>query len=344
MTSRRARGSFTVLDAVDVTVGPRTRLGVVGPNGVGKTTLLRLLAGIDRPDRGTVTRTPPSLRVGYLPQEPERGDETLLAFLARRTGVAAAEAELERGGDRPGRRSRGRDRGRRLQRRARRPTSRSAAPTSTPVPARCAADLGLPERRLDTPTRALSGGQAARASLAAILLSRFDVFLLDEPTNDLDFAGLERLETLPRRPARRCGRGEPRPRVPRAHRHPGARARRAHRGRRPSTAAVGWGTSTPGPRPAVTPRRTTRRTGPSGRRLEQRARTQREWAVQGAGAAKRDASEKDKFIRHFRVAKSEKQAAKARATEKAIARLDTVEKPWEGWDLRFQVAERGAER
>jgi ATPase subunit of ABC transporter with duplicated ATPase domains len=60
--------------------------------------------------------------------------------------------------------------------------------------------------------------------------------------------------------------------------------------------------------------------------------------VQGAGAAKRDASEKDKFIRHFRVAKSEKQAAKARATEKAIARLDTVEKPWEGWDLRFQVA------
>jgi len=63
-----AHGSFTVLDAVDVAVGPRTRLGVVGPNGVGKTTLLRLLAGIDRPDRGTVTRTPPSLRVGYLPQ------------------------------------------------------------------------------------------------------------------------------------------------------------------------------------------------------------------------------------------------------------------------------------
>src|SRR5207244_11735459 len=56
----------------------------------------RLLAGIDRPDRGTVTRTPPSLQVGYLPQEPDRSDETLLAFLGRRTGVAAAEAELER--------------------------------------------------------------------------------------------------------------------------------------------------------------------------------------------------------------------------------------------------------
>src|SRR5262249_62286775 len=48
----------------------------------------------------------------------------------------------------------------------------------------------------DTPALALSGGEAARASLAAILLSRFDVFLLDEPTNDLDFAGLERLETF----------------------------------------------------------------------------------------------------------------------------------------------------
>ena len=59
---------------------------------------------------------------------------------------------------------------------------------------------------------------------------------------------------------------------------------------------------------------------------------------------RRDASEKDKSIRHFRVAKSEKQAAKARATEKAIARLDVVEKPWEGWDLRFQVASAAAQR
>src|SRR3954462_9610788 len=84
----RAHGSFTVLDGVDVSIGPRTRLGVVGPNGVGKTTLLRLLAGVEHPDRGTITATPPVLRVGYLPQEPERGAETLFRFLARRTGVA----------------------------------------------------------------------------------------------------------------------------------------------------------------------------------------------------------------------------------------------------------------
>ena len=62
----RERGAHTVLDRVNVSVGPRTRLGVVGPNGVGKTTLLRILAGQESPDRGSVTSTPPSLRVGYL--------------------------------------------------------------------------------------------------------------------------------------------------------------------------------------------------------------------------------------------------------------------------------------
>src|SRR5262249_25583279 len=58
------------------------------------------------------------------------------------------------------------------------------------------ADLGLPPDRFSVPVRDLSGGQAARAGLAAILLARFDVFLLDEPTNDLDFAGLDRLDAF----------------------------------------------------------------------------------------------------------------------------------------------------
>ena len=57
-----------------------------------------------------------------------------------------------------------------------------------------AADLGLPAAALDREVATLSGGQAARAQLAALLLARFDVFLLDEPTNDLDLDGLDRLE------------------------------------------------------------------------------------------------------------------------------------------------------
>ena len=79
---------------------------------------------------------------------------------------------------------------------------------------------------------ALSGGQAARANLAAILLARFDVFLLDEPTNDLDFAGLDRLERFLRSDlAGGAVIVSPRPVVPRSHDHErvGARRARAHR-------------------------------------------------------------------------------------------------------------------
>ena len=285
----RAHGAFTVLDAVDVAVGPRTRLGVVGPNGVGKTTLLRVLAGLDRPDRGTVTRTPPTLHVGYLPQEPERArDETLLAFLARRTGVAAAEAELERGGERPGRR-RDDGRRRRLQRRARRLPRRRRPRLRRPRPRGRAPTSACPSTLLDAPT----GDALGRAGGAGIARRDPAQPVRRVPARRADQRPRLRrarpARALPRRAARRCGRGEPRPRVPRAHRHAGARARRAHPRRRPSTAAAGRGTSTPGPRRGATPRRTTRSYRAERSRLEQRARTQRQWAVQGVreGEARR---------------------------------------------------------
>lgn len=90
-------GSDVVLQDLDLTVGPRSRLGLVGPNGIGKSTLLRILAGLEAPDAGTVERAPATLEVGWLPQEVEvDAGETLMGYLARRTGVAAAEAELDR--------------------------------------------------------------------------------------------------------------------------------------------------------------------------------------------------------------------------------------------------------
>ena len=181
----RSFGARTVLDRVDLTLGPRSRLGLVGPNGAGKSTLLRLLAALDEPDEGRVERTPASLTVGYLPQEHDRRTgETLLAYLARRTGVAEAEAAVERHTAywSPDAYAAALERflalgGADLEARAR---------------ATCA-ELGLAVS-LDQETATLSGGEAARAGLAAILLSRFDVLLLDEPTNDLDFDGLDRLE------------------------------------------------------------------------------------------------------------------------------------------------------
>ena len=181
----RSFGARTVLDHVDLTLGPRSRLGLVGPNGAGKSTLLRLLAGLDEPDEGRVERTPGLLTVGYLPQEHDRrAGETLLAYLARRTGVADAEAAVERhtASWSPDAYAAALERflalgGADLEARAR---------------ATCA-ELGLAVS-LGQETATLSGGEAARAGLAAILLSRFDVLLLDEPTNDLDFDGLDRLE------------------------------------------------------------------------------------------------------------------------------------------------------
>ena len=130
---------------------------------------------------------------------------------------------------------------------------RSAAPTSTPGSARCGPTLDLPARLLDQPTASLSGGEAARAQLAAVLLSRFDVLLLDEPTNDLDFAALDRLESFVVGAGGAARRRQPRPRLPRAHDHRRRRARRA----RPRTATRfeggGSPTSTSGRRPAATP-------------------------------------------------------------------------------------------
>ena len=83
---RRFRGAQVVLDDVSMTIGPSSRIGVVGPNGIGKSTLLRVLAGTEEPDSGTVERSPRTMTVGYLPQETDAQEaETLLAG----TGVTA---------------------------------------------------------------------------------------------------------------------------------------------------------------------------------------------------------------------------------------------------------------
>jgi ATPase subunit of ABC transporter with duplicated ATPase domains len=184
------RGAGAILERVSLAVTPASRIGVVGPNGRGKTTLLRALAGLEPLESGRVSRNPPTLRVGYLPQERDLAPgESLRSYLARRTGVGEAEAELDR-----------------LE-------AALAADPSLAEPhaealdhflalggadleARARgvlADVGL-AAPLDRPVGALSGGEQGRAALASILLARFDVYLLDEPTNDLDFGGLELLE------------------------------------------------------------------------------------------------------------------------------------------------------
>jgi ATPase subunit of ABC transporter with duplicated ATPase domains len=329
----RSHGAQTVLDDVTLTVGPESRIGIVGPNGIGKSTLLRILAGLEQPDAGTVRRAPAATTVGFLPQEPDaRRGEALRAYLARRTGVAEAEGELDR------------------------LTAAMAADPSgvgaysdalerflalggDDFEARAftvLAQVGIPADRMDVAVGELSGGQAARAALAAILLSRVDVLLLDEPTNNLDFAGLELLE--------RFVEGAPGAIVTVSHDRAFldrcatriVEITEAHH--RAVEYAGGWSDYVAARALARSQQDAAHGAYTAERaRLTERAHTQRQWSERAVKTAKKKAPDNDKSIRRRGVERSEKQASKVRATEKAIGRLAVVEKPWEGWRLELDL-------
>ena len=333
-----AHGSATILAGVSVTVAPGDVLGVVGPNGAGKSTLLRILAGLERPDRGGVRLTAGT--AGYLPQEPDRArGERLHRYLARRTGVEDADARVqgaahELAADAAGAADRyadafeawlalgGADLGQRAETVLR--------------------DLGLDPVLLDLETVALSGGQAARASLAAILLSRFDVLLLDEPTNDLDFDGLARLERfVAERPGGAVIVSHDRAFLERTVTRVLELDEVAHTA---SEYGGGWAGYLELRATAARHAMERYETNAAERdRLTERAGRQRQWSETGVRRAKASAgTDPDKIGRAKRAERSEKQAAKVRATEKAIDRLEKVAKPWRRWELQLRFG--GGER
>jgi ATPase subunit of ABC transporter with duplicated ATPase domains len=331
----KSRGPSPILVEVDLVLGPESRVGIIGPNGVGKTTLLRILAGLDTPDSGMVAVSPPDATVGYLAQEQEvRSDETLRGLLARRTGVAASEAELESAANALAANAPGA--GDRYSAALERYLG-LGGPDAEARTARVLADLGLPERLLDVPTAGLSGGQRSRSALAALLLSRFDVLLLDEPTNDLDFDGLDRLETfLEQRGGGLVVVSHDRAFLERIVTTVIEIREDTHRA---SEFGGGWAAY-------LEAKATARRHAQAAYeayvedrdRLKSREREQRQWSVQGVAKEKKNPRDNDKAQRDFRINRTEKQASKVRITEKALERLEVVDRPFEPWQLHLDLA------
>lgn len=323
-------GDRTLFEALDLVVAPGDVIGLVGVNGAGKTTLLRTLAGLIATESGSVSLSPPTANVGHLPQERERrAGETVREFLGRRTGVTAAHAAMDAAAEELAEGKPGADD--RYSAALERWLDLGGADLDDRI---AETDLGF---ATDLPMAALSGGQAARAGMASLLLSRYDIYLLDEPTNDLDLDGLARLESfvaglragvvvvshdrefltrtvtkvleldLAQRQVRLYGGGYA------SYLEERDRSRQHARDQFEEYAD-------------------------KKEDLLERARTQRAWMDKGVRNARRKASDNDKHVKAFRGETSEKQAAKARQTERLIERLEVVEEPRKEWELRMEIA------
>jgi ATPase subunit of ABC transporter with duplicated ATPase domains len=339
----------TLFDSLDLTVAPGDVVGVVGVNGAGKSTLLRILAGVTEPQAGTVALSPAGAFVGWLPQEHERlQGETIAGYIARRTGCAEATRQMDDAaaalaGD-PSTSS---------------GTATSSGPSTSSGTAAdtysVALDRWLASGAADLDERlpvqlaelgltidpaalmtALSGGQAARVALAALLLSRFDIVLLDEPTNDLDLDGLRRLEAFvaglrggvvlvshDREFLARC--------VTRVLELDLVQG---------SNRVFGGGYDS-----YLEERETERRHkrdeydefADKKADLVGRMRVQREWSSQGVRNAMKKSPDNDKIRRKASMESSEKQGQKVRQMESRIARLEEVDEPRKEWQLEFTI-------
>lgn len=324
----------TLFSNLNFTAAPGDVYGVVGANGAGKSTLLSLLAGAADPQAGSVSTAPDSAFIGWMPQEHDRiPGETITAYLARRTGCAAATTAMEStaedlGGSKPG-------------------ADDAYAAAFDHWMASGAMDLEdrIPEvlaklgftLPVDTEMTALSGGQVARVALAALLLSRFDAVLLDEPTNDLDLEGLEHLENFInslRAPVILVS-------------HDREFLARCTTGIIELDLAQNQVATYEGGYDSYLAERAINRSHAreayeqfenQKADLVSRARTQREWSSQGVRNAMRKAPDNDKIRRRANSESSEKQAAKVRQMESRIARLDEVAEPRKEWVLQFSIA------
>jgi ATPase subunit of ABC transporter with duplicated ATPase domains len=352
LVAKNVVGGFahrTLFEGLDVTVAPGDVVGVVGANGAGKSTLLRILAGDLEPLDGVVGLAPADAFVGWLPQEHERvPGETVGAYIARRTGCTDATLAMEATAAalaEPDRSPVNVDPAVAYSAALDHWLATGAADLDERLPA-VLADLGIDSdvvRPQSTLMTALSGGQAARVGLAALMVSRFDIVLLDEPTNDLDLDGLARLEQFVR---------ELRGGVVLVSHDREFLARTVTRVleldlAQNTTTVFGGGYESYLEEREVGRRHKREQYDEFAEKkadLVARARTQREWSSQGVRNAMRKAPDNDKNRRRAATESSEKQAQKVRQMESRIARLEEVVEPRKEWTLEFTIgtAERSS--
>jgi len=190
----KAYGPNDIFSGISLSIPRGARIAIVGSNGIGKTTLLRILVGLEEPSNGHVSQAR-NLSMGYLPQEASLdGTHTLWEeCLAVMAGLRMQEAELARlegaMGD-PDQAGDVLERYGKLQQEFER---RGGYTYETRI-RHTLIGLGFDSGDFDRPVPQLSGGQRTRALLARLLLSDPDLLILDEPTNHLDISAVEWLE------------------------------------------------------------------------------------------------------------------------------------------------------
>lgn len=198
----RVYGGRTIFSELSWSIQAGEKIGLVGPNGTGKSSLLRILAGIEPPDAGVYT-TRRDLRAAYLPQEyaGEPGRPVLAELLAARSDIADLEARVAELEARMGDPAVAGDMGA-LQRVIDEHGALLAqhealgGPTVRGRAEGLLRDLGLAESQWEQPMSLLSGGQRKLVGLARCLLHEPDLLLLDEPDNHLDMERKDELEAI----------------------------------------------------------------------------------------------------------------------------------------------------
>ena len=192
-------GGWTLFDGISFLVNPKERIGLVGRNGAGKTTILKLIAGLQQPTSGAVTKNA-DCTIGYLPQQMQVADTTtLIAETAKAfEEVLALEAEIERlTAEISVRTDYESEEYEKLLHRLNDANDRYhilGGDTRDADIEKTLLGLGFRREEFDKPTCEFSGGWRMRIELAKLLLRRPSIFLLDEPTNHLDIESIQWLE------------------------------------------------------------------------------------------------------------------------------------------------------